>query len=53
MSIDLSKYTESKWIKADDILVQDAEIVGPDKIQLNGTKVGTPAFIGAGTRPCP
>ncbi len=41
------------WIKADDILVGAAEIVGPDKVQLNGNRVGTPAFIGAGTRPCP
>jgi hypothetical protein len=41
------------WIWGGKIRVQAAEIVGPDKVQLNGTKVGAPAFIGAGTRPCP
>jgi hypothetical protein len=39
-------------VHANEILVQSAEIVGPDQIQLNGTVVGTPLYVGLGTVPC-
>ncbi len=38
-------------IEAETIYVQDAEIVAPDDIDLDGDLVGTPAEIGQGTRP--
>lgn len=38
-------------LRADEILVQGAEILSPDELQLTGTVVGTPDFIGEGTEP--